>query len=75
MRQAVEEIGRQANAPCEVFAAGPHRDASLHRAEADQRIGDGARGGVARVETVGGILKHHLDFRPHRMAGQTRPPE
>src|SRR6266851_2554219 len=38
-------------------------------AQAEQRIGDGPKGGEARVEAVGRILEDHLDLRPKRRAG------
>src|SRR5262245_11054350 len=61
MRKAVEQLERQADLAGKRFAARAHRRASLHVAQPQDRVGDGARGGEARIEAVGRILEHHLD--------------
>ena len=42
----------------------------LDLAEAQDRIGDRARGGEARIEAVGRVLEHHLDALAHRQLGE-----
>ena len=42
----------------------------LHVAEPQDRIGDRARGGEARIEAVGRVLEHHLDALAQRQPGE-----
>ena len=66
MRKAVEQFERQADLLGQFLAARAHRVAPAHVAEPQDRIGDGARGGEARIEAVGRVLEHHLDALAQR---------
>src|SRR3712207_795551 len=61
VREAVEQIVRQADHGGELLTAGAQRVAPPDVAKLHDRVGDGARGGEARVEAVGRVLEHHLD--------------
>src|SRR5258708_10498746 len=61
MREAVEQRKRQTDLRRERLAARAHLLASLRSAEPQDRIGNRADGGEARIEAIGRILKHHLD--------------
>src|SRR6266403_5438583 len=66
MRKAIEQINGQADHFSQFLAARPQRIAPADAAELHDRIDDRARGGKARVEAVGRILKHHLDALAQR---------
>src|SRR5262249_54299851 len=70
MRKAVKQLERQADLAGKRLAARAHRRASLHVAQPQDRVGDGARGGEARIEAVGRILEHHLDALAQRELGE-----
>src|ERR1700716_3443088 len=74
MRETVEQIDRQADQAGELLTAGPQGVAAFDVAELHDRIYDGARGGKARIEAVGRILKYHLDAlaqrQPRKRIGQ-----
>ena len=80
MREAIQQIDRQADQAGKFLAAGAQRIAALDVAELHDRIGDGARRGEARIEAVGRILEHHLDALAQRQprkgtaAGYRRSP-
>ena len=70
MRKAVEQLERQADLPRQFLAARAHGVAALDVAEPQDRIGDGARRGEARIEAVGRVLEHHLDALAQRQRGE-----
>src|SRR6266850_7723437 len=70
MRKTVEELERQADLRCQFLAASAYRSTPAHVTEAQNRVCDGARRGVARIEAVGRILEHHLDTLAQRQCGE-----
>src|SRR6476469_8573772 len=56
MREAVEEMPRQSDKLCELFAAGAQRVPPPDIAEPQDGIGNGARRREAWIETIGRIL-------------------
>src|SRR5262245_1690805 len=71
MREAVEQMKRQADLSSKRLAARAHLPASLRFAEPEDRVGNGARGGEARIEAVGRILEYHLDAPAQRQFGES----
>src|SRR5262249_59473891 len=71
MREAVEQMKRQADLGSERLAARAHLLAPLRFAEPKDRISNGARGGEARIEAVGPILEYHLDAPAPPPSGQS----
>ena len=61
MRKTIEQVDGKADQASEFLAPGAQCVAAFDVAKLHDRIGDGARGGKARVEAVGGVLEHHLD--------------
>ena len=70
MREAVEQIERQADLARQLLAARAQRIAALDVAQPQDRIGDGAHRGEARIEAVGRVLEHHLDALAQRQPGK-----
>src|SRR5205085_10498814 len=68
VRKPIEQVDRQADQSGQLLAAGAQRVAAPDVAELHDRIHDGARGGETRVETVGRILKYHLDALAQRQS-------
>ena len=75
VRKAVEQLDAAARpaAPAP-RSARARRSRPRHVAEAQDRIGDGARRREARVEAVGRVLEHHLDALAQRQRGEAAWP-
>src|SRR3981189_1925491 len=74
MRETVEQIDRQADQAGELLTPGPQGVRAFDAAELADRVVYLARGGKARIEAVGRILKYHLDAlaqrQPRKSIGQ-----
>ena len=67
MRKARQQFGRQADAVGNRIHLCDER-AAFHIGQQLHRLGDGIERGIARVQAVGRVLKHHLNFGAVRAA-------
>ena len=74
MREAAEQLPRQADEIGEGVDPLGERGAAAQLAEPPQGIGDRVKRGEARVQAVGRILEDHLDPRALGAGARTAPP-